>query len=500
MTELVEQYRTLYERFPEAIFLVDAVTGRYVDANPVAERLTGRPVTELRTLRAVDLILESAPERLGRLAAADSLVESGEVTFIRPDGERRTALLSGGRLNGQLLFEAACDITDRKRMEEALRRSEQDFRNSLEGSPLGVSVTGPDGELLYVNQAMLDVWGYGSFEELRSAPAGRLYPPQSYAEEASRREKSRQGKSVPSEYEVSIVRGDGEVRRLAAFRREVLWNAGTCSLVLYQDVTEQEKVRRQLQHSQVLATLGEMMAGIAHEVNNPLGSILLYSELVSMADVPPQVKRDLRVIRNEAKRAARTMTDLLAYGRQMDPRARRVDLHKVLTRVLNMRRYAERVQNIAVTTRFRDGALYVRGSTSQLAQLFMNLVLNAEEALGASKAGNVVITTQREGGWARVSVADDGVGIPEEDLDRVFYPFFTTRGAGRGAGLGLSVCYGIVISHGGLIRARSNDMGGATFTVELPLASDTGQGARLRARKEKSDGGATGLAELGRQR
>ena len=142
-----------------------------------------------------------------------------------------------------------------------------------------------------------------------------------------------------------------------------------------------------------------------------------------------------------------------------------------------MRRNQERVHNIAVVTNLLDGRLYVKGDSAQLTQVFMNLILNAEEALRESNGGNIVITTQIEGEWVKVSVADDGTGIPEENLERVFYPFFTTKRVGEGTGLGLSVCYGIVTSHGGLIHAENNEMGGATFTVALPLAEIRKQGS-----------------------
>ena len=251
-------------------------------------------------------------------------------------------------------------------------------------------------------------------------------------------------------------------------------------VALATDTTELRKAREQLQHSQLLASLGEMTAGIAHEVNNPLGSILLYSELLMKSSIPTQARKDLRVVHNEARRATRIMTDLLTYGRRVKPQMRRLSLHGILRKVSTMRRYRQKVQNITVSTNLLDRPLYVRGDSPQLTQVFMNLMLNAEEALSESNGGNIVITTQIDGQWARVSIADDGVGIPQENLSQVFYPFFGTKEVGEGAGLGLSICYGIVTSHNGLIRAENNETGGATFTVELPLADDS------RARKLSS--------------
>ncbi|GAF74868.1 unnamed protein product, partial [marine sediment metagenome] len=251
------------------------------------------------------------------------------------------------------------------------------------------------------------------------------------------------------------------------------------SIVLLRSIRyaiERKLAEEQLQHSQLLASLGKMTAGIAHEVNNPLGSILLYSELLMASDVPSRIKKDLRVIHDEAKRATRIMTALLTYGRRVKPQMHRLNLHVTLKKVLSMRRYEEKVHNITVSTNLRDGPLYVKGDSSQLAQLFMNLMLNAEEALGESNGGNIVVATQIDGKWAKVSIADDGIGIPQENLSQVFHPFFTTKPVGEGTGLGLSTCYGIVIGHKGLIYADNNEMGGATFTLELPLAQTRRQG------------------------
>ena len=219
-----------------------------------------------------------------------------------------------------------------------------------------------------------------------------------------------------------------------------------------------------------LASLGEMTAGIAHEVNNPLAAILLYSELANQAALPPAVKRDLRVIRAEAKRASNIMKDLLTYSRKTRPVTRRIDVHKTLRKVLDMRQYQEHVRNIDIRVKLTDGPLQVRGNAAQLTQVFMNIIVNAEEAVESSDDKRIIVSTETDGEWTRISIADSGGGVSEEHLAQLFVPFFSTKPTGKGTGLGLAICHGIATAHGGLIRAENNDIGGATFVVELPLA------------------------------
>jgi signal transduction histidine kinase len=235
-------------------------------------------------------------------------------------------------------------------------------------------------------------------------------------------------------------------------------------------IADLRKAKEQLRHSQLLATLGEMLTGIANEVNNPLGSILLYSELLMAGEASPQTKEDLKVIHDEARRAARAMTDLLNYYREDEPELSRLEINSLLNDLFHTHSHTDSVPDINITLNLQESPLLVKGNLVQLNQLFTYLIINAEEVLTKTGGGNITVTTRREGAWLQVLIADNGPGIPPECLERIFYPFFTTRQAASGTGLGLSTCYKIVTSHKGLIHAENNEAGGATFTVELPLA------------------------------
>lgn len=217
------------------------------------------------------------------------------------------------------------------------------------------------------------------------------------------------------------------------------------------------------------------MTGIANEVNNPLGSILLYSQLLMAGDIAPQTKKDLKVIHDEARRAASVIGYVLTFYRPEGLEFRSVDVNAILEAFLRTPRNSETTCNITMTYNLQSGPLPIKGDLSQLNQLFTNLILNAEEALKRTDGGHITVTTRREGEWAKISITDDGPGIHPGNLRQIFYPFFTTnfttKQTGEGSGLGLSTCYGIVTNHKGLIYAENNETRGATFTVELPLAN-----------------------------
>jgi signal transduction histidine kinase len=243
-------------------------------------------------------------------------------------------------------------------------------------------------------------------------------------------------------------------------------------LCVTRDITQRIRMNDQLKQSDLLSSLGKMTAGIAHEINNPLGSILLYSELMMQHDLPAFVKKDLRVIHDEASRAARKMSDLLTYSVRGSRKVNKLDLHQVLKKVMNTRLCAETACNINASIRLTEEPLLIYGDKSQLSKVFMNIIFNSEEVLEATRGGNIYIETSLDNEWVTVSISDDGTGIPEEYLSQVFYPFFTTKDTGEHPGLGLSTCYGIVTSHGGLIYAENNEMGGTTIVVQLPQSAN----------------------------
>jgi PAS domain S-box-containing protein len=409
-----------------------------------------------------------------------------EISIVRKNGEvrhlivSRKAVLWDGEVRFQEIYQ---DITERRQAEEKLKIAEQNFRNSLDDSPLGIRIVTTDGELLYANKAILDIYGYSRVEELETTPAKERYTPVSYAEYQKRKELRRLGKPVPSDYEISIVRKDGEIRHLSASRKEVIWNGKVQFQAVYQDITKGKKMQEQLMAQDRLASIGQLVSGVAHEINNPLTGIIGFSELLLQRDLPDDVKADLKIVNDEAMRTAKIVKNLLTFARKQPEGKAPVDINEEIQRVLDLRNHEQKVNNIQVITRFASDLPQVMGNASQLQQVLFNIVINAEFfMLEAHQKGNLTITTERIGDFVRASFTDDGPGIPEEHMRNLFTPFFTTKEVGKGTGLGLSICHGIITEHGGRIYAESELGKGATFVVELPLPASR----KGRKKNEKS--------------
>lgn len=244
-------------------------------------------------------------------------------------------------------------------------------------------------------------------------------------------------------------------------------------LILLNDITLERERMDRLYLTDRLASIGEMAAGVAHEMNNPLTSVLGLSKLLLEEDLPPALGEDIKIIYSESSRVSAVVKNLLTFARKRPAVRQRTNIHSIIEDVLTLRAYEHKVQNISVSKKFDDSLPEVIVDYSQLQQVFINIILNAEyEMYRAHNGGNLTITTARLPGAISITFQDDGPGIAEDNLKRMFDPFFTTKEAGKGTGLGLSVCYGIVANHGGRIRASNAAGQGAIFTVEIPC-SDT---------------------------
>jgi two-component system NtrC family sensor kinase len=245
---------------------------------------------------------------------------------------------------------------------------------------------------------------------------------------------------------------------------------GMVSAIQDRDRRLRHRTHEKLMRSDRLAMIGQLAAGVAHEINNPLGSILLFSRLVmQQSPVAGRVRENLERIEKETKRCHAIVKSLLDFARERKPLVEAVDVNNAIESTLKLFEGQFLFQNIQIVRDYAAGLPAIRADQSQLQQVFMNIILNAADAMGGK--GKLLLTTRmtKEEGTVEIAVSDTGSGIAPENLDRIFDPFFTTKGVGHGTGLGLSVSYGIIQAHNGDITASNNPAGGATFTISLPV-------------------------------
>jgi two-component system NtrC family sensor kinase len=219
-----------------------------------------------------------------------------------------------------------------------------------------------------------------------------------------------------------------------------------------------------------MALMGQVVAGIAHELNNPLTIVIGNVQLLMMREVNQRNLQSLSRIRDGAERASKIVKNLLTFARQEKPERKPTDINAVLRKTLELRAYELKVSNIEVSIELAEELPETMADPHQLQQVFLNLIVNAEHAMLTSHGkGLLRLSTRAESGKILVFFSDDGPGIPKENLRRVFEPFFTTKAVGKGTGLGLSICQGIVDEHSGRIDVESTVGRGTTFIIELPV-------------------------------
>jgi two-component system NtrC family sensor kinase len=238
------------------------------------------------------------------------------------------------------------------------------------------------------------------------------------------------------------------------------------------DITKEKSLRSQLLQTEKLAAIGELVSGVAHELNNPLTSVMGYAQLLQAADVSPEIKEDLQTIYQEAQRSARIIENLLTFARRETAQKRYADVNHILRDTLELRSYQFKVDNIQLVKQLDEHLPWTMVAPQQMQQVFLNLLNNAHQALMESAGPRrVVVTSETKDEVIRIQIADNGPGIPQDVLGKIFDPFFTTKEVGQGTGLGLSIAFGIVQEHGGRIWAESQLEEGSAFIIELPIVA-----------------------------
>ena len=239
------------------------------------------------------------------------------------------------------------------------------------------------------------------------------------------------------------------------------------------NLTEERKVADHLGRTEKLAAIGELVAGVAHELNNPLTGISTFAQLLLEDNLEGEQLESVSLIKREADRAIGVIRDLLLFARKTDARDVPVDINTIVKHTVRLRALASRSAGIEVHMRLDDSNPQARGDEQKLQQVLLNLLVNAESAMEGTQLRHMSLTTQRKHGMVQIIISDTGRGMPPAVSQRVFEPFFTTKPPGEGTGLGLSVSYGIIQAHEGTISVESTPDVGTTFTILLPLYSET---------------------------
>jgi two-component system NtrC family sensor kinase len=358
--------------------------------------------------------------------------------------------------------------------------SEEKLRQIFESATDGISVIDLEGIITEANQRTVEMHGFSSKNELLGKSVFELLAPREHERIAANLKKAIKDGAISS-VEYTLLRADG-----SEFPGELSINVLKDAqgnlfghITIAKDITEQKQQNERLMSTDRLASLGELAAGTAHEINNPLTTVIGLSQLLMEREVPNDIREDLKLINNEAQRSANVARNLLAFGGKHEPVKQLDQINSIIEDVLELRAYEHKAKNIDVEKHLAPNLPKIMADYFQMQQVFMNMIINAEYFMAeAHGRGTLTITTKKHNGTVRISIADDGPGITPENLNRIFDPFFTTKEAGKGTGLGLSICHSIVTEHGGQIYVSSQLGKGTTIFVDLPINSHAHTGER----------------------
>ncbi len=370
-----------------------------------------------------------------------------------------------------------------QRADAKSRQLEAELHSVLDSVHVGVVLMDPSGRIRFSNARFGQLFGLGvrdlreasDFDTLHELIAKRFHDPGAFRAPWN---SYMGGAGEPGHDELELTR---PVRRvLERFYRPVLdtqgRHAGWCEL--YSDVTGERQIQSKLLQTEKMAALGQLVSGIAHELNNPLTAIIGYAQLLLGHGLSTDQLSEAKKVYQQAERARRIVKNLLYFARENKPERSRVDLNEIVQRTLALRSYELKVENIQVEFELDSHLPQTMADPYQLQQVVLNLVVNAEQALLEERGhGCVRIRTShsarlpgpRAAGRILLEVSDDGPGIPPVIASRIFDPFFTTKPPGVGTGLGLSIVYGIVQQHGGEVTFENQHGAGVRFLVELPV-------------------------------
>jgi two-component system NtrC family sensor kinase len=473
------RFTELFESLQEGIYITTP-DGLILDVNPALVRMLGydskedlqkRQVAEIFVDRAERKIVKEEIER-------QSVLQGREITLVRKDGTSIVCLNTAAavRDNGGHVVRyqgALMDITERREMERRLHQQQEFARRLVDSFPDLILVLDTSAHYTFVSPRSKEILNYEP-QEIAAMDFAHCAHPEDMPTVQALYGDIVAGRQIFASQEVRVRHKLGEWRRIR-FNFSPLWDEkGQIEGVVLsgRDVTDLKRLEEQLIQAEKLAAMGQMLAGVAHELNNPLTAILGVTELLREREGTDEpTKRQLDLTHRQARRAARIVQNLLEFSRPASPQKKTLDVNSLVERTLQLHEHSLRRNNIEVEFRPQPGLPGVIGDANQLIQVFLNLVTNAEQAIREVRdTGRIQIRLLSNANRITVTVQDDGVGVRPEALPRIFDPFYTTKRPGGGTGLGLSICMSIIREHGGNIEAEILPAGGSAFTVYLPVA------------------------------
>jgi PAS domain S-box-containing protein len=477
--EAERRYRELFDNIQEGVFF-STPDGRFIEVNDALVRMLGYRNREQLLQADVRTQVCLSPEQYEELAGQMQqygVIRNHEQTLCRQDGSHVHVLINAFAVRDaqQRIVQfrgVMLDISGLKTFQSELQR-ERDFSGKvLNNTQSLIVVADAAGLVSYANRRWYDM-GYQQ-NQLLSRPLEELIVPARRQALNDAFAATLAGQQIDN-LEVQIVHSEGRVGYFSMNLSPMRDEQGNVAsiVVVMSDITDAATLQAKLLHAEKMAAVGQLVSGVAHEVNNPLTAILGFADLLmENPEVPESARKDLRVILEQAQRTKQIVQNLLSFARQMPPQRRPVQLNTLLGRTVQLRAYDLQSRGAAVVEQFDPELPEAIGDAHQLQQVFLNILNNAYDAVrDTGRPARIEIKTSNRGSFVEVSFRDNGYGISFPE--RIFDPFFTTKEIGKGTGLGLSICYGIVREHGGEILCHNNTDGqGATFIVRLPSVSE----------------------------
>jgi PAS domain S-box-containing protein len=472
--EKEQRFSQLFESLQEGVY-ISTPEGKLLEVNPALVSILGYDSKEdLLNLPPEQLGVDAGRESvLGRTGSQSGRTRTRELRLRRKDGgvavcvDTSTGVMEEGRLvryQGTLV-----DVTEKRTMERQLRRQEEFRRRLLESFPDLILVLDMKGQYTFVSARISELLGYGPEHLIgQNVDDAENTSP----ELAALYRTVATGKSSRTSCEYGSRHRDGTWRTMLGMASPLLDAEGKPAgvIISVRDVTMEKKLEQQIIQSERLAAMGQMIGGFAHELNNPLTSILGMAELLQEGGASEAARKQIGILHQQARRAAEIVQNLQYFARPPAPGRSQVNLNELVQRTVQMQAYPLRKSNITVDFLQEPAIPAIVADPNQLMQVFLNLLLNAEQAIRESREkGTIRVRMGRNPASVWIVFQDDGPGIAPENLTHIFDPFFTTRRPGRGTGLGLSICKTVLREHGGNIEAASAPGGGAVFTITLPV-------------------------------